>query len=447
MKSKKKTPKKTVRKAAVTPSGPPPPPAGKPKRRRAPQAAKAAVKSSPPPAAKPGTSDAGARGLRLKIPPILLEKEVFPPPAPSGPGQRYALGPAAPEEHFPGSEPPGELPEAYGTQQLLLTARDPRWLYAAWDLTRGQLRRYNDLSPQGHLVLRCYINEAAGQPVVEIQVQPQSRHWFFQVGRGGTCYVAELGYPDRQGNWNRISISKPAMTPPDTMAEDTSVQFATLPPEITIEKLLDVVQIAVSENVPLVEAVQQLRATGHPELPAAPPSPPTPWTPAQARALAQVVTMDHQRRVWIGSLEVTELVRRQYVQEISSAGAAQISRPSPAAEAVSSVSSPMGGPEQPKSFWLKVNAELVIYGATVQGAKVTIGGRPLKLNSDGTFSHRFALPDGQYDLPVVAIAAEGADGRSAELKFSRSTEYRGAVETLALDPGLQAPYPADGTYV
>jgi hypothetical protein len=220
-----------------------------------------------------------------------------------------------------------------------------------------------------------------------------------------------------------------------------------IPPEVALEKLLDVVQIAVSENVPLVEAIQQLRATGHPELPAAPPPPPAPWTPAQARALAQVVTMDHQRRVWIGSLEVTELVRRQYEQEISSAGAAQISRAAPVGEAVSSVSSPVGGPEQPKSFWLRINAELVIYGATERGAKVTIGGRPIKLNSDGAFSHRFALPDGQYGLPVVAMAADGADGRSADLKFSRSTEYRGAVETLALGPGLQAPYPADGTYV
>ncbi|MEK7674546.1 MAG: DUF4912 domain-containing protein [Verrucomicrobiota bacterium] len=447
MKSRKKTPKKTVKKAAVTASGPPPAPAGKPKRRRPPQAANAPVKSSQPPAAEPGGPDLAVKSFRLKIPPILLEKDVPPSPAPGGPGQRYALGPAAPKEHLSGTEPPGELPEAYGTQRLLLTARDPHWLYAAWDLTREQLRRCADLSSQGHLVLRCYINEATGQPLVEIKVQPESRHWFFQVGRGGMRYVAELGYYDRQGNWNRISISRPAMTPPDTLAEDTSVQFATIPPEVALEKLLDVVQIAVSENVPLIEAVQQLRATGHPELPAAPPPPPAPWTPAQARALAQVVTMDHQRRVWIGSLEVTELVRRQYEQEISSAGAAQISRPPPAGEAVSSVSSPVGGPEQPESFWLKINAELVIYGATERGAKVTIGGRPIKLNSDGTFSHRFALPDGQYDLPVVAIAADGADGRSAELKFSRSTEYRGAVETLALEPGLQAPYPADGTYV
>src|SRR5438094_6482773 len=34
----------------------------------------------------------------------------------------------------------GELPEAYGTEKLLVAARDPHWLYAHWDLTREQLR-------------------------------------------------------------------------------------------------------------------------------------------------------------------------------------------------------------------------------------------------------------------------------------------------------------------
>ena len=37
------------------------------------------------------------------------------------------------------------VPEAYGTQRLLLTARDPHWLYARWDLTRDQQRKYNRL--------------------------------------------------------------------------------------------------------------------------------------------------------------------------------------------------------------------------------------------------------------------------------------------------------------
>src|SRR5262245_43016586 len=106
-----------------------------------------------------------ARKRALKVPPILLEGD-RPTRAPlSGPGQRYALGPTPPEEHL---ETEGELPEAYGTQQLLLAARDPHWLYAHWDFTHEQQRRYNALSRDKHLVLRIFIDAPMGSPTTEV---------------------------------------------------------------------------------------------------------------------------------------------------------------------------------------------------------------------------------------------------------------------------------------
>ena len=106
---------------------------------------------------------------------------------------------------------------------------------------------------------------------------------------------------------------------------------------------------------------------------------------------------------------------------------------------LASVSSPIGG-EHPghKEFWLNVNAELVIFGATEPGARVTIAARPVQLRSDGTFSLRFALPDGNYDLPITAYDSSG-ERRQAEFKFSRETEYHGQVGTHPQEPGLQAP--------
>ena len=67
--------------------------------------------------------------------------------------------------------------------------------------------------------------------------------------------------------------------------------------------------------------------------------------------------------------------------------------------------------EKAKGFWFNVNAELIIYGATEPDAKVTLGGHEIKLRPDGSFSYRFALPDGNYDLPAVAVSADG-DGRA-----------------------------------
>jgi hypothetical protein len=83
-----------------------------------------------------------------------------------------------------------------------------------------------------------------------------------------------------------------------------------------------------------------------------------------------------------------------------------------------------------------VNAELIVYGATEPDARVTIGGRVIRLRPDGSFSYRFALPDGNYEMPIVAVSADQTDGRAAELKFSRSTEVRGDVGEHPQDPGL-----------
>jgi hypothetical protein len=98
-------------------------------------------------------------------------------------------------------------------------------------------------------------------------------------------------------------------------------------------------------------------------------------------------------------------------------------------------------PPAEKSFWFNVNAELIIYGATEPGAKVTLGGQEIKLRPDGTFSYRFSLPDGKYELPAVAVSTDGTDARAADLKFSRQTEYLGEVGAHPQDPSLKPPLP------
>jgi hypothetical protein len=214
--------------------------------------------------------------------------------------------------------------------------------------------------------------------------------------------------------------------------------------------LIALVQSAAKENVPLAEAIQQLRAAGYAGLPEPIEWPKTDWTPEQehalATAIAESVSMDQVRRVWVGSLEITEMLRRRLLQQrgsaelISSAGLPVQVRP--AIPAPSSISSPYGVSEQPRGFWFTVNAELIIYGATEPDAQVTLAGRPVRLRSDGTFSFRFALPDGQYELPAVAVSADGSDMRQAELVFSRSTDTKGDVGVHPQDPQLRPPEPA-----
>lgn len=393
-----------------------------------------------------------APGTPEKIPALLLEGDQSPAPVPSGPGSRYDLGrpTSGPERAASGAEQ-GELPEAYGTKRIIATARDPHWLYVFWDLTDAQQREYNKRSRDGHLILRLFAKSGESRLLSETHVHPESRNWFVNVPAAGADYSVVLGYQTKTGSWTSVSESRPVTTPPDSVAADATAEFATLPSELPLRQLVELVRSVVAANVPLMEALEQLRAEGFDRLPGpehfkqslrqtGETSPAPSWTPDQERALAQVITMDEVRRVWLGSHEITELIRKQLVHELASQAAAAVG----GARAVSSlgVSSPMGGEiPGPKGFWFNVNAELIIYGATEPDATVTIGDRQIRLRGDGSFSYRFALPDGQYELPIQATSADGDDSRNADLSFSRDTQIRGEVGTHPQDQALRPPRP------
>lgn len=407
----------------------------------------------------------------VQLPPLLLEDDRPSEPAVSGPGERFSLGPIAPEKPAE-VQLPSELPEAYGTERVFLTARDPHWLYASWDLTPAQRDRYNSLSREGHLILRIYLQEAHGTPTTETHVHSDSKSWFIHVPQAAARYAAELGFYEQNGSWHRIATSGATLTPPESPSQESAAEFTTIPPEVSLKKLFEVVEQAVMESVPLVEAVQQLgeeaairvspqssevtpstpksispaRQNTGTRAPQRRPEPAPAWTPAQARALAEVIRLDSSRRVWMGSLEITEIVRRHLEQEISSPGErGEAVRSGPTAEqgAELGISSPLGEKQvlgvREKGFWLNVNAELIIYGATTPDADVSIGNRKIRLRPDGTFSYRFALPDGRYPLVISATAADRSDRRQVELEFGRRTVLHGLVGAQAQDPNLKAP--------
>jgi hypothetical protein len=397
-----------------------------------------------PPVQPPTTA---ARKRVAAVPPLLLEGDApsVPLGGPSGPGVRYALGPTPPGSHLGTSGVPGELPESYGTGRLFLTARDPHWIYAAWDLTAAQLRDYNALSADRHLIVRVYEDSASGTPLSQTHVHPESRSWFIHVGRGGTKYVAELGYRDRGGAWKRISVSTATVTPSDRLSAEEAAQFVTLPADVKLEEVVAAVRELIPEHLPLIEAVEQLRAEGNTSLPrisVATPPEEMDWTPAQAASLARLVTMDALRRVWIGSLEITELIRRQLHEETSSIAAELAGRGAPSSgELAKGISSPHGIAGKGRGFWFNVNAELVIYGATEPDARLTVGGRAVSLRSDGSFSFRFALPDGEYGLDLAATSGDGVETRRADLAFGRTTRYQGEVGEHPQDPSFNPPAP------
>jgi hypothetical protein len=318
--------------------------------------------------------------------------------------------------------------------------------------------------------------------VSETDVQAEAKSWFIPVPRGGMSYTAELGYYDRNDQWRTIATSKSTQTPPEALSEDRAAHFATVPPEMPLVRLSepeapaaeaapqlsDVLEPAVRGDAPPIEPVQQWTAEQRaeplaitpPPLPESkehprvaptsrlPAAPAPAWSPEQARALQEIIPLDESRRVWMGSLEITELLRRHLREEVSSpAGGEQMQGPVARELAGEWPSSPLGLGEVAaaggRSFWMNVNAELVLYGATDPRASVTVGGRLIRLRQDGTFSFRFALPDGEYPLEITATSSDQLDRRSVRLRFARQTQIQGEVGVHPQHPHLKPAVPAN----
>lgn len=353
----------------------------------------APIEVSRPPRAEPPEERQLEAESRPAIPPILLEEDEPSGPRPSGPGQKHVLGPATASGQFGDEE--AALPEAYGTGKLVLAVREPRWLYAYWDLTARQQRRYNALSADGHLVVRIHTGTVAEHPVTEVHVHPESRHWFIQVDAAEMRYVAELGYYRRRRQWMTITTSTPVVTPADTVSADQTARFVTIPAQTRLAQLAAPASQAVPADLPPPEA-------------------------APEGAPAELALLRPEQGGGMSSLELGEI-------------GAQAAFGSEAA----SVTCPAGAAEEPSpGFWFNVNADIVIFGATEPDANVTIGGRPINLRPDGTFSCRFSLPDGEHSVSVSALSAQG-DLRQAELKFTRGTGYRGEVGAATPAPALR----------
>ena len=85
-------------------------------------------------------------------------------------------------------------------------------------------------------------------------------------------------------------------------------------------------------------------------------------------------------------------------------------------------SSPVKRIEKERNFWLKVDCELIVYGATEPDAKVTVQGVPVRLRPDGTFTLRYYLPDGKQVIPVRAISADNLEERTITPIVTRETK-------------------------
>jgi len=371
--------------------------------------------------------------------------------AASGPGSTGGIS-LAESFQTPAFEDLGPLPDTYHEDVLYLVARDPHWLFAYWDVnwTAVSAAKY---------YLKIYVSGKI--EVATVEIKPEARNWYVEVGNANTTYFAELGFFDEFGIWISMATSGEATTPSSGISQEEAADFATVPFHLTLQRLIEMLKEQMEEGESLVEALSRLQG-GSGKLAFVRGQIPT-WTEEQKRILAALFGSELVDLAGMGSAEIDQFLRKQLVLKLSSESASGLSGQTSVAGLLGGSSlfsgllmSWFGGGSggsgfgsnwsaQPfsvkreRGFYMHVNAEVIFYGGTHPDASVWIDDKPITLNPDGTFRYHFKFPDGNYEIPIVAKSPDGVETRSATLNFKRGTERVGDVGHTGQPEHLDVP--------
>ncbi|MDD4940046.1 MAG: DUF4912 domain-containing protein [Candidatus Omnitrophica bacterium] len=253
---------------------------------------------------------------------------------------------------------PQELPGEYGSDKIVLQVRDPRWLHTYWEVTpktyEGLKEKYREAFYGSRRVLRVYdvsniiFNGNNAHSFFDIQVNEGANSWYIQAGDGGRSWCVDLGLLLPDGTFVTIVRSNTVSTPSDGPSHITDEEW--MIPEEIFARLYGM-GFGLGKSSPVGKAWQE------------------------------------------------RVKRELFSGVLSSPG-------------ISSPSSPVKKIPGEKKFWMVVNTELIVYGATEPDASVFIQDRQVNLRPDGTFTMRFALPDGKQVIPVKAVSSDLQEERT-----------------------------------
>lgn len=312
-----------------------------------------------------------------------------------------------------------ELPEGYGESRIVLLPRDPQWTYVYWDVPNAHKE---ELRRQGgsRLALRFYdvtdisLDYQRPHSVQQYECDELAREWYLPVPVSDRDYSVEIGYLTADGRWLVLARSAPVRVPPVYPSDWVEDQFVTVGWDDDLRG---------KTVLSLVPPEQRMAAAGSPIY-------------DQIFGMAQSAEAQRVAGSLFGSMQqVPEQAVSSYVFPSgmgmwSASGVGMMAMGSGMGLTMSGVGMSGVGfaasmpPMRPRKFWLVADAELIVYGATEPDATVTIGGRPIKLNPDGTFRFQMSFQDGLIDFPIMAVAADGEQNRAIHMKFNRETPER-----------------------
>lgn len=124
---------------------------------------------------------------------------------------KFSIG----KQAIPENAPTKELPSSYGKDRLVILVRDPRWIYAYWELSR---KNYGELlgAPK---VLRVYdvtqiiFTGANAHKFFDIGISAQADNWYIHTGEPGRSWCVELGVKESDGKFVPLLRSNTVTAP------------------------------------------------------------------------------------------------------------------------------------------------------------------------------------------------------------------------------------------
>jgi hypothetical protein len=269
---------------------------------------------------------------------------------------------------------PRPLPESYGKTRLTLLVRDPEWFFCYWDIS-PETRREFDLGGRGDgekMVLRLYDVTGVdfdGHNANAFHDVPLTRHvtsWYVRLGEPNRTWSADLGLLDEQGLFQPIVRSNTVTAPPPGVSDRIDDRWMA----VDEERFAQVLRLSGAGQAPDQEGSEALG-------------------PRSAQRLLPQYLLGASEQFAGGSEQLAshEIVRG----------------------------------EEPAPFHLQVDYELVVYGSTDPDASLSVCGQPAALRPDGSFTVRFALPDGRRRIEVQAAKGGGAQSRRSAATVSKKT--------------------------
>lgn len=258
------------------------------------------------------------------------------------------------------------LPEGYGETRIVLLPIDPDWVHAYWEITgasldeaRRNLGHYFDGAERTLRVRRIQTPESGGSAEqFYLTIGDLARNWYVKVPQPDAVYQADIGLVTSRGEFYVLATSNQIRVPRRGMSD------------VIDEK----------------------------------------WTDPEQGYFEKIYALSGGLQVGMGSLELQQKMAELLKGEISSGAVGSFAMGSGAI-----------GVKKERGFWMRVGAELIVYGATDPRAKVTLMGQPIQLRPDGTFSARFALPDGLRDIPITAESPDKVEEREIDITVTRET--------------------------